>query len=392
VQPLLSYNKGDPFEKYSNAYFSSVHRIKAGSHFAAYAEPKLFARSGEDDNAGVGLYRGYAKVGLGDFEIQVGRDEVKWGPGENALFFSGNARALDMVRVSSPAPFQFPGFFKYLGHFRATAFVSWLGDDYHPNDASLSAYRLEYSPFRWINLGFDHAVFLGGEGAIAPGAGEALKEFIGFLQQSGTGQASSNHLMGADFTFRIQKAMGMEFYGKLLLEDTQAERGYMLKNDASWLGGIYFPKFKGMEKLSLRGEFIYTGQFPYTHGFYSDGFALDNKFIGYDAGPDTYSGSITSRYQFNFNEFVKVDLRYLQRSNDHYQAVYSPSGNNNGIIKDIDRPEEGNTILRFGGQKKLSKTTNLYAEAGYDRKSNADFVNGQSANEFSFQIRLNFHK
>ena len=392
VQPLLSYEYGHQFEKHSNAYFSSVHSLKAGPHFAGYLQPELYARSGESDNAGISLFRGYAKVGFGDFELQVGRDDVQWGPGENALFFSGNARALDMVRVSSPAPFQFPGFFKHLGHFKGTAFVSWLGSDYNPEDATLSGYRLDYSPFRWVNIGFDHAVFLGGAGAKNPSAGTAIKEFIGFISQSGNDSASSNHLMGADANFRIQKAMGMELYVKVLLEDTQAERGYMLKNDASWLGGVYFPKFRGVEKLSVRGEFIYTGQFAYRHGFYADGFSLDHKFIGYDAASDTYSGVIASRYQINFDEYVKVDFRYLQRSSDHYRPVYSDSGNNNGIIKDIDGPEEGNTILRFGGQKKLSNATRLYAEVGYDRRSNADFVIGKSANDFSFQIELNFRK
>jgi hypothetical protein len=186
--------------------------------------------------------------------------------------------------------------------------------------------------------------------------------------------------------------MGMELYAKLLLEDTQAERAYMLKKDASWLGGIYFPKINGLEKLSLRGEFIYTGQFAYRHGEYVDGFAIDNKFIGYDAGPDTYSGSISSKYHFNLEEFIKVNLRFLRRSNDHYILLYSPSGNNNGIARDIDKPEEGNYIMRFGGQKKLSKIASLYAEIGYDRKRNADFVNAKSANDFSFQIRLSFRQ
>ncbi len=392
VQPLLSYNNGDHFDKNANFYFYSAHRVRATPYFAAYLQPKFFARAGTGDDGGVGIYRGYVKAGFKDFEVLVGRDDLRWGPGENALFFSNNVRPLDMVKVSSPHPFRLPGFLKYMGHFNATAFFSWLGDDYkQPAGATLSGYRIDYSPFKWWNIGFDHAVFLGGDGTVTPDSRAAFYNFIGFLSAEENDRASSNHLIGADTTFRIPRAMGMELYGKVLLEDTQAEQRFMLKNDASWLGGIYFPKINGFENLSIRGEFIYTGQFAYGHGIYIDGFTVDEKFIGYDAGPDTCSGFLTSRYQFNLDEFIKMDLRYLRRSNDHYIALYSPSGNNNGIARDLDRPEEGNSIIRIGGQKKISKYANLYAEAGYDRKSNSDFVKGRSANDFSFRLKLILH-
>jgi hypothetical protein len=393
VQPLLSYNNGDHFDGHANFYSYSAHRVRATPYFAAYLQPKYFARSGEYNDGGIGLYRGYVKAGFKDFEILVGRDDIQWGPGENALFFSGNARALDMVKVSSPNPFRFPGALKHLGHFNATAFVSWLGSDYkRPANATLSGYRLDYSPFKWWNIGFDHTVFLGGDGSVGPDARAAFYNFIGFLSSKENDRAATNHLMGADTNVRIRQAMGMELYLKVLLEDTQAERRYMLKNDASWLGGIYFPKINGIEKLSLRGELIYTGQFAYGHGIYRDGFTVDDKFIGYDAGTDTVSGFLTSRYQFNLDEFIKIELRYLRRSNDRYKALFSSSGNNYAIARDIDNPEEGNSIIKLGGQKKLSKIANLYAEAGYDRKSNADYVKGQSANDFAFRMGLILHQ
>jgi hypothetical protein len=391
VQPLLSYNDGDHFDKNANFYSYSSHRVRATPYFAAYLQPKYFVRSGEQDDGGIGLYRGYIKAGFKNFEVLVGRDDLIWGPGENALFFSGNARALDMVKVSSPSPFRLPGALKHLGHFNATAFFSWLGDDYHPKNSTLSGYRLDYSPFKWWNLGFDHAVFLGGDGAVGPDARAVFYNFIGFLSAKENDRADTNHLIGADTNFRIRQAMGMELYAKVLLEDTQAERRYMLKNDASWLGGIYFPKINGLENLSVRGEFIYTGQFAYAHGIYQDGFAVDNKFIGYDAGQDAVSGFLSSTYQFNLDEFIKIEYRYLRRSNDHYRSLFSPSGNNNGIARDIDRPEEGSSIIKFGGQKKLSKIANLYAEAGYDRKSNADFIKNLSGNDFSFRIGFALH-
>jgi len=391
VQPLLSYNNGDRFEKYASGYFYTVHEVKASPYFAAYLQPKFYARQGESDNGGIGLYRGYAKTGFKNFEVQIGRDDIKWGPGENGILFSGNAGALDMVKVSTPGAFRFPGFLKYAGYFRGTAFVSWLGDSYHPADTTLSGYRLDYSPFKWIDIGFDHAVFMGGDGAIQPSPSQAIKYFIGFLGTAGQDTGWTNHLIGCDATFRIQRAMGAELYGKILFEDTRRERAYMMKSDVSYLGGVYLPKMNGLERLSIRLEGIYTGQYSYRHGQYIDGFALNNKFIGYDAGPDTYSGLLTSKYQFNRDEFVKIDFRYLRRSGDHYLGVNDSTGKNIGIVRDIDRPEEKHAIIKFGGQKKLTRHADLYVEAGYDREHNVDFVNGRSANDFSLQARMTFH-
>jgi hypothetical protein len=391
VQPLLSYNNGDRFEKYASGYFSTVHKAKASPYFAAYLQPKFYVREGEADNGGIGLYRGYVKTGYKNFEVQIGRDDIKWGPGENALLFSGNTRPLDMVKVSTPEAFRFPGFLKNIGHFRGTAFVSWLGDSYHRTGVTLSGYRIDYSPSKWIDIGIDHAVFMGGKGMISPDPIQAVKCFLGFFVYPGLDQVTSNHLFGIDATFRIQKAMGMELYGKILFEDFQ-EVVFMMKSEVSYLGGIYLPKLNRLNRLSIRLEGNYSGQFSYRHGYYTDGFTMDHKFIGYDAGPDTYSGLLTSKYQFNIDEFIKAEFRYLRRSNDFYHRLFNSFGDNDGIVKDIDRPEESNLIVKFSGKKKLSKHVDLFMEAGYDRKNNADFINDRTANEFSLQARVEIRR
>ena len=390
TQPLFSRSDGEHYDKYVNAYFSTVHKVKASPYVAAYVQPKFYAKQG-DDNGGVGLYRGYARARFGDLDVTVGRDDLRWGPGENSLLFNGNARAMDMIKVSSPEAFRFPGIFKHAGYFRGTAFVSWLRDDFHPTGTKLSGWRLDYSPFKWASIGFDHVVFIGGQGAVSPSATQAIKYFIGFLGQSGYEASDTNHLIGPDFTVRAPQAMGMEVYGKMLFEDTQTEIRYMLESDVAYLAGIHLPAVRGLERLSLRTEFHYTGQYPYTHWFYTDGFSLDNQYLGYDAGPDTYSGTVTARWQFNLEEFIKLDMRYLRRSNDHYYWIMNDAGDNNiGICRGLNLPKETRFIIRVGGQKNISPDVALSMEAGYDRRRNADFTEGNSVNEFFLRIRMLF--
>ena len=391
VQPLLDYKDGQRYEKYSNFYFDTSHRLSATPYFSFYVQPLFYLRSGDIENGGITLYRGYVKTGYKNFELQVGRDALIWGPGEYSLLFSNNAHAQDMIRLTTPSTFRLPWVLKHLGQWRFTAFFSLLSGDYQPKNTILSGYRVDYQPAYWLDLGFDHAVMMGGEGAVNPSVTTAIGEFIGFLFNSGNSRASSNHLMGADATFHIPPLLGMEVYGKVLLEDTQQEYGFMLINDANWLGGIYFPRLDKKNRLSLRGEFIYTGQFSYRHGFYRDGFALDDKFMGYDAGSDTYSAYITSTYQFNLNEFIRANARYLYRSSDQYGLTFDSNGNNNGIYVSQKGITEHHFLFKLAGQKKITKVMNIYGEAGIDAVKNDGFRSGNNDVDFSTQVKLVFH-
>lgn len=391
VQPLLDYKDGQRFERYSNFYYDTAHWFNASQFFSFYLQPLFYSRSGDIQNGGVTLYRGYVKTGYRNFELQVGRDALIWGPGEYSLLFSNNAHGQDMIKLTTPETFRFPWLLKHLGQWRFTAFFSLLGGDYSPRDTILSGYRVDYQPIPWIDLGFDHAVEMGGQGAKDPSVATAVGEFIGFLFASGNSRASSNHLMGVDATFRVLPFLGMEVYGKVLLEDTQAEYGFMLKNDATWLGGINFPRLDKSGRLSLRAEFVYSGQFAYRHGFYKDGFSLDGKFMGYDAGSDTYSGYVTSTYQFNFNEFLRASARYLYRSSNKYGLTFSSSGNNNGIYVVQGGIGEQHFLFKVAGQKRITDVLNIYGEAGIDEVLNSGFRDGDNSLDFATQVKLVFH-
>jgi len=81
-------------------------------------------------------------------------------------------------------------------------------------------------------------------------------------------------------------------------------------------------------------------------------------------------------------------VRRLERMGDRYRMVYNSEGNNIDIEKVLNRPDEGHTLLRLGGQKTLSGPFHLYAEAGLDTKRNAGFVEAESENDFAFQLRV----
>lgn len=391
VQPLMSYKNGQHYLKYANFYLDSSHYINATPYFSAYIQPQAYVVSGSDPYAWLWLWRGYVKTGVGNFEFQVGRDDVKWGPGEESLMFSDNFKGLDMIRLSTPHTFRLPWIFKHLGQWRFTTFFAMLGKGYSNPYTILSAYRFDWQPVYWLDFGFDHAVMMGGRGAADPTPIQAIDEYIGVFSSSGTGNASSNHIMGADITVRIPPLLGMEVYGKLLLEDTQKEYYYMLVNDASWLAGVNFSKLEPSRKWSARTEFVYTGQYAYRHSFYAGGWSLDGKFIGYDAGSDTYSVTSSLRHQFNFDEFVMGSFRYLYRSSNTYITNTDSTGDATGISITTNGPKEQHFLLKVSGAKRITKWLNVYGDAGLDRVINRGFNPNSSAVNFVTQVKFVFH-
>lgn len=391
VQPLLSYKNGQHYDKYANFYLDTSHYLNATPYFSAYIQPQAYVVSGSDAHAWLWLWRGYVKGGIGNFEFQVGRDDVKWGPGEQSLMLSTNFKGLDMIRLSTPHTFKLPWLFKHLGQWRFTTFFALLGKGFSNPNTVLSAYRVDWQPVYWLDFGFDHAVMMGGRGSTAPTPTQAINEYIGLFTSSGNFNASSNHVMGADFTVRIPPLSGMEFYGKVLLEDTQREYYYMLVNDASWLAGLYFPKLEASRKWSARTEFVYTGQYPYRHSFYNSGWSLDGKFMGYDAGSDTYSVMANVRHQFNYDEFLMGNFRYLYRSSNTYITQVDASGNAYGVNIATNGPKEHHFLLQLSGAKRLTKWLNVYGDAGLDRVINRGFRPDSNAVNFSTQIKLSIH-
>jgi len=293
--------------------------------------------------------------------------------------------------LTTPSSFRLPWVFRCLGQWRFTTFFSWLGTDYHPSHAILSAYRLDYHPFHWLDIGFDHAVTMGGEGARDPDVKTAAGEYVGFLFKSGNSRASSNHLIGFDTTIRVPPLNGIEFYGKVLFEDTNKEADLMYLHNASWLGGIYLPRVGPLDRVSLRGEFIHTGEYAFRHGFYTDGFALGQKLIGYDAGSDTYSGLLGIQYTLNFRESIEAGFRYLWRSGNQYEVVLDATGDQSGITASQRGPAEQHFIFSVAAQKQIHKKVDIRGEVGMDWIQNQQFADANGALDFMTQLKFVFY-
>ena len=83
VQPALIYNQ------HSGWTFTSTS--------SAYGDSTTYAEDGGSIN--LQLHKGYVKLNVFNFEVEVGRDSLWWGPGYHAaLLMSNNAPPMDMIK------------------------------------------------------------------------------------------------------------------------------------------------------------------------------------------------------------------------------------------------------------------------------------------------------
>ncbi|KAF0120598.1 MAG: hypothetical protein FD151_1600 [bacterium] len=118
-----------------------------------------------EENTGVDLKKGYAKLNLGSIEFEIGRDSMWWGPGyHGSLLMTNNAEPFDMVKISNPRPILLPWIFRYLGPFKVAFVLSKLEKDRPIPEPYLYGLRLNIKPLPTLELGMSHIAIFGGEG------------------------------------------------------------------------------------------------------------------------------------------------------------------------------------------------------------------------------------
>jgi hypothetical protein len=285
-QPPLIYNRdGRRYAANSNAEFSLLGDLSLFDRLLFSWRPLL--SYAEDDELKLDLLSGVVALNLNGIELSVGRQSLAWGPGRHgSLLLTNNAEPLDMVRLTNPSPHILPWLFKYLGPIRFDLFVSELDDDRVVAEPYFGGLRLDFKPFRWLELGAARTVMFGGEGR--PGVdGSDFLTIIGGQNLSGN-EDTSNSIAGIDARIIFAQLGGAELYGELYGED---EAG-MLMTKNSWLAGLNLPQVDPAGYLSLRVEYADTTQIGssvpvlYRHGIYRSGYIYEGQIMGHHVGGD----------------------------------------------------------------------------------------------------------
>jgi hypothetical protein len=298
--PFSIYNnEGIQYGEGNNALIQLQAQARLWNVFSFFAQPALiynqhFGSAEDGSSTDLRLHKGYAKLNIYNFEVEVGRDSLWWGPGyHGALLMSNNAQPLDMIKLSNPEPILLPWIFSYLGPLQFNLFFSQLNDEREGSEMAnpfLYGLRLGIKPHPFLELGASHLVVFGGPGRRDLSLGDIFNILYSNSNRDNE-KTDSNQEFAVDFALTIPNikkyiflADGIKFYCEAGAEDT----GF-LPDRRAYVAGLALYKPFALERAVFRGEYaiLSPNSVPaawYNHSSYP--MRYEGRVFGHHAGSD----------------------------------------------------------------------------------------------------------
>jgi len=237
----------------------------------------------------------YGKFKLPWFELELGKDSIRWGPGYHGqLIISDNPQPMDMVKLSGRyGKIGFQSFTAKLG--------SSIGDKY------ISAHRAEGIIWKGIDLGLSEVIVYGDRFEAS-----YLNPFQIYLitesMTSSPAGTNDNVLAGVDFSHRIVN--NFQVYGELVVDDAAPFKDPLNHWDTKFgmLAGLYIVDPFSITDTDLRMEYTFINQYCYTHEKPINTYTHINSSIGHWLGSD--ADGLWCELKHRFTEKVETILTY----------------------------------------------------------------------------------
>jgi len=316
-RPDLENLRGDEFEDGSNYRAGFASRGKFFEKAAFYLHPEYVDASSEGDGD-VDLIEAYGKVAVGDYEVQMGKDSLWWGPAyRGSILMSNNAQPLRMIKIGNPQPIQLPWVFAGLGPFKAEWFLTELEEDRDVPEARLSGIRLNAKPHPQVELGLSRLVMFGGRGVPRVDFIDYVKAFFAVSEQ-----VENNQLAGFDVSFLVPLGKNMPLRSIKLYADAAGEDeagGYPSK--WGYLLGAQLNDILRTGRTDLRIEYADTHEVFYEHSLYTSGYTYKDRVMGHYMGPD--ARNVFLQLSHYVTDDMVVDVGFDRRTYD--QSTHAQS-------------------------------------------------------------------
>ena len=233
----------------------------------------------------------YLKFRLPWFDLQIGQDNLRWGPGyHGSLLISDSPIAWDMIKLSAN-----------YSNIAFTAFTGILEDTSSEIDQKyISGHRIEGYFWERFGLGFSEVVVYGNRfepGYLNPITIYLVNEIYISDGDSRSPGSGDNVLMSADM--RLRPMDGLELYGELMVDD-----GNPAKDFHHWdtkfgiLGGVYATDPFGLPDTDFHAEYAFVNQYAYTHENPVNVYKHFSSVIGHHIGADADNLWVELRHRF----------------------------------------------------------------------------------------------
>lgn len=278
-QPFAVNNGGYDYADGVNGNASFEVSGYLGNKFAAEITPRFDV---DKDDTEFSLARGYVKTYLGSMEIQIGKDDMWWGPNQRGVLgMTTNAKAQTGIKLSSIDPVEVGGTFKFLGKVKPTFFLSRLSDDRtDKKEPNLFGGRIEFMPNQRLTIGASMLSIID--------KGFSWNDLGDFVSGKNAEHAKDDKwdsLAGYDVLYKMPK---VQLYGSIYGEDQATGLGFIPSlSQLAWNAGLYLPTLSTDGRWDLRIEGGKTNNWWYNHWVFTDGFTHKGHIMGDYMGHDS---------------------------------------------------------------------------------------------------------
>ncbi|HZV83108.1 MAG TPA: capsule assembly Wzi family protein [Geobacteraceae bacterium] len=358
--PLLENNEGSRYSEGSSLDIRFSSEAHVGKSLSMLLEPQFITTNGMTSGR---LNKGYAKLGSGGLELEIGRDANWLGFGQRgAITLSNNAKNFDLIKLSSPEPIDvgFLGKLKYSLIFSRFDSVMTANGTRQPYFYTIKA---SLKPVPEVEIGINIGRQQGG-----PGVNNSVSSFFKGLV-GGTHEDNSNSLGGVELRWRIPSLRNSELYGEFSGED--AAKFWPIVE--SYLAGIFVPNLTADGRNDLRFEYFLGNRILYTHSQFTEGYIYKGMPIGHSQGGATQ------------DFFLRYSHWFATRNNAGFDYMYTTRGNLGRL--DGQSLERKNSVRLFWNLP-LADKVDMKMLLGTERVVNYNLQQGNNRNNSLATVEL----
>ncbi|HWE52292.1 MAG TPA: capsule assembly Wzi family protein [Bryobacteraceae bacterium] len=287
-----------------------------------------------------------AGVRVGDFAVSVGKQELWWGPTQDAPFsFSTNAEPTKNLKISTIHPIRLPGLLNHLGDIRGEFILGKLGGQQYTWRPWFNAQKVSFKLTENLELGFTRWAIFWGEGHPIT-AGSFIRDFTTTyspVATAGYGSAADpgDRKGGFDFRYRIPGLRNwLTLYSDTYSDDDPSPLAAPRR--AAINPGLYLTRVPGISRLDVRVEAPSTtpmdegwdrgGQYIYYNSQYHSGNTNYGYLLGNGVGRDgralegwvSYHLTARDKIEFGYRQF-KGSVNFLPGGETQSDATLKAS-------------------------------------------------------------------
>jgi hypothetical protein len=352
----------------------------------AKKERRYWGRKWKGDLTGV-LDMAYAQIDLKYFYLLLGRDHLRWGPGEkDVLLLTDQIPPFDMLKLEGKL-----GSFKFV-YFTTVLDQVKVRSGGESDESSFGFFARRYLSGHRINLKLRFGLEMGISEVVLYGGQNRnpepyyLNPLLPYYGEQYNQDLDDNLLWSFDLALTWFK--NKEFYAEILVDDFQ----YDFKSEPQQTGfqiGFNYAQIFGLERSFANLEYTKINNWVYGHNKLWNVYTYHGFGMGSILGPDADRFFLKFVYHLSKDIDVSNSFEYKRKGEGRIDtlqdsAVPYPDKFPSGVV-------EHSNQIRFETTYQPSPHFKLDWAFGYKRIKNFQNVGGKKADDFFLEISLNLN-